>query len=71
MEIRPNERIQSSLLANRAHKPYPASSTKNAKATMYVKDWEDGTQEEIPRNEWSFSSEQNGTVVPESEYVYM
>ena len=71
VEIRPNERIKSSLLANRVHKPYPASSTNNAKATMYVKDWEDGPQEEIPRTEWSFSKEQNGSVVPDAEYVYM
>ena len=38
---------------------------------MYVKDWEDGPQNEIPRSEWQFAKEQNGAVVPDPEHVYM
>ena len=71
VEIRPNAHIKSTLLANRVHKPYIASSTDNSNAYMYVKDWEDGPQTEIPRNEWKFAKEQNGVVVPDPEHVYM
>ena len=71
VEIRPNEKIRTSLLANRLHKPYPASSTDNHSAYMYVKDWEDGPQQEIPRKEWSFAKERDGIVIPDLNHVYM
>ena len=71
VEIRPYEKIKTSLLANRSHKPYPTTSTDNLTAEMYVREWEDGPHREIPREEWSFAKEINGIVIPDCEHVYM
>src|SRR5690606_7186367 len=41
VEIRPNERRSTALLANRQHQPYPVADLEVTGARLVVRDWED------------------------------
>ncbi len=71
VEIRPNFPTRETLLANRLHQPYPAVDTDGAGARLLVRDWEDGPETEVPRNEFRFARESNGDIVPSDEHVYL
>ncbi len=71
VEIRPNFPMRTTLLANRIHHPYPAVDTDGAGARLLVRDWEDGPDAEVPRNEFRFARDSNGDIVPSAEHVYL
>ncbi len=71
VEIRPNNHMTSSLLANRIHRPYPAASTDNSNARLFVREWEDGPDTKIPNSEWCFAKEADGELTADDEYIYM
>ncbi len=71
VEIRPNFPMRTTLLANRIHHPYPAVDTDGAGARLLVRDWEDGPDAEVSRNEFRFARESNGDIVPSAEHVYL
>ena len=71
VEIRPNNPMTSSLLANRVHRPYPATSTDNSNARLLVREWEDGPDMEIPNSEWCFAKQVRGELTADNEYIYM
>ena len=49
VEIRPNERATTQLLADRIHRPLPAAPGEQLDARLLVRDWEDGEDTLIPR----------------------
>ena len=70
VEIRPNFLERTWLLANRLHQPYPVVDVDGAEAHLYIRDWEDGPETEIPRSEFRFAKESDGEIVPSAEHVY-
>ena len=72
VEIRPNYRESTFVLANRVHQPYPAARLDDPEAALIVRDYEDGEATSIPRDQWRFARETaDGTILPSREHVYM
>jgi alpha/beta hydrolase family protein len=72
VEIRPNERGTTRLLADRIHRPLPAAPDRQPGARLLVRDWEDGDDTLIPRPRWRFARETStGTVEPSAEHVWL
>jgi hypothetical protein len=72
VEIRPNERGRTRLLADRIHRPLPATPGEQRDARLLVRDWEDGEDTLIPRSRWRFACETaTGAVEPSTEHVWL
>ena len=71
VEIRPDVVQKTRLLANRVHEPYPAADVDEPGARLLVKDWEDGPYTEIPRAEWRFAQEVNGSLTPSPAHIHV
>jgi hypothetical protein len=72
VEIRPNERGTTRLLADRIHRPLPAAPGEQPCARLLVRDWEDGEDTLIPRSSWRFAREMPaGAVEPSAEHVWL
>jgi hypothetical protein len=72
VEIRPNERGTTRLLADRTHRPLPAATGGQLDARLLVRDWEDGEDTLIPRSRWRFARETpTGAVEPSAEHVWL
>ena len=72
VEIRPNERGTTRLLADRIHRPLPAAPGEQPGARLLVRDWEDGEDTLIPRSRWRFARETTaGAVEPSAEHVWL
>src|SRR5262245_1859638 len=72
VEMRPNERQTTRLLADRVHRPLPAAPGAELNARLLVRDWEDGEDTLIPRPQWRFARETApGVVEPSSEHVWL
>ncbi len=71
VEIRPNQRETTRLLANRIHRPNPAADVNEPQAKLWVRDWEDGPDTEIPRHTWRFARESPDGVTPSPEHIYL
>jgi hypothetical protein len=71
VEIRPNQRQSTWLLADRIHKPLRAANLNEPDATLYVKDFEDGEEMLLPRTSWRFGRETADEIVPSDEHVYL
>jgi Alpha/beta hydrolase domain len=59
------------FLADRLHRPYPASNLEDQDAMLTEQDHEDAPERIIPREQWSFARLENGCVVPDAAHVYM
>ena len=62
VEMRPNLKENTRLLANREHQPYPAADLDDPGAMLLVRDWEDGTDSVIPRSQWHFPDAEHVTL---------
>jgi hypothetical protein len=72
VEIRPNERTTTRLLADRIHRPLPAAPGPQLEARLLMRDWEDGEDSLIPRARWRFARETPaGAVEPSAEHVWL
>jgi hypothetical protein len=72
VEMRPNERVTTRLLADRVHRPLPAAAGEQRAARLLVRDWEDGEDTVIPRSRWRFARQSPaGTVEPSDEHVWL
>ena len=72
VEIRPSQRLSTWLLADRVHKPLPASPGPQANAVLYVRDYEDGEDEIIQRSRWRFGREgESGTIDASTEHIHL
>src|SRR5262245_4640368 len=72
VEIRPNERGTTRLLADRIHRPLPAAPGEQYDARLLMRDWEDGEDTLIPRSRWRFARETSaGAVEPSSQHVWL
>src|SRR5262245_11875942 len=72
VEIRPNERGTTRLLADRIHRPLAAAPGEQLDARLLVRDWEDDEDTLIPRSRWRFARETSaGTVEPSAEHVWL
>src|SRR5262249_3454049 len=50
VEMRPNERVTTRLLADRIHRPLPAAPGGQLNARLLVRDCEDGEDTQVPRS---------------------
>lgn len=71
VEIHPNVRETTRLLANRLHIPYSTADLDDQDASLYVRDWEDGPDSVIPREQWRFAREEEGQAVPSADHIYL
>ncbi len=71
VEIRPDVLRRTWLLANRVHQPYPVAELEDPSARLFVRDWEDGPDTEVPGDQWRFAHETVDGVVASGEHVYM
>lgn len=72
VEIRPNERGTTRLLADRIHRPLPAAPGEQLDARLLVRDCEDGDDTLIPRSRWRFARETtSGAAEPSAEHVWL
>jgi hypothetical protein len=72
VEMRPNERVTTRLLADRVHRPLPAAPGEQPGARLLVRDWEDGEDTVIPRSRWRFARETPaGPVEPSAEHIWL
>jgi hypothetical protein len=72
VEIRPNERGTTRLLADRIHRTLSAAPGEQLQARLLVRDWEDGEDTLIPRSRWRFARETpTGVVEPSADYVWL
>ena len=62
VEMRPNLRESTRLLANREHQPYPVADLNDPGALLMVRDWEDGPDTVIPRSQWHFPDPEHITL---------
>ena len=62
VEMRPNLRESTRLLANREHQPYPVADLNDPGAMLMVRDWEDGPDTVIPRSQWHFPDPEHITL---------
>lgn len=69
VEFRPSQHERTRLLANRIHRPYRAADREDPDAVLIVRDWEDGPDEVIPRERWSFAVEEDGELRPDAEHI--
>jgi hypothetical protein len=59
------------FLADMMHRPYPTHNTDDPDAVLTEQDHEDAPERIIPRQQWSFARQENGSVVPDASHVYM
>lgn len=72
VEIRPSERHQTWLLADRVHRPLPAAAGAQPRAALYVRDYEDDEDRIIPRERWRFARETTeGALAPSLEHIHL
>jgi hypothetical protein len=71
VQILPNDRQSTRLLANRLHQPYPVADLDDAAAMLLVRDYEDGEDAVIPRSRWRFARETPEGIVPSREHIYL
>jgi hypothetical protein len=72
VEIRPNFPQRTFLLANRNHQPYPVARLDDPAAALHVRDYEDGPDSIVPRQQWQFARETvDGEAVPSREHIFM
>lgn len=72
VEMRPNERGTTRLLADRIHRPLPAAQGPQEQARLLVREFEDGEDEVVPRARWRFARETPaGAVEPSQEHVWL
>ena len=71
VEIRPNHLHKTHLLADRVHRPLRVADPDDPGAALYVKDYEDGPESLVPREQWRFAMETPEDVVPSDQHVYL
>lgn len=71
VEIRPNVRQSTFLLADRVHIPLKTADPACERSSLYVKDYEDAEETLVPNDQWRFAKETEGGVEPSDEHVYM
>ncbi|MFW6195387.1 MAG: alpha/beta hydrolase domain-containing protein [Chloroflexota bacterium] len=71
VEIRPNQRHRTHLLADRVHRPLKVQDTRDPEAALYVREFEDGPESLVPRDRWRFARETPDGVVPSNEHIYL
>ena len=58
-------------LADRQHKPHPASDINDPEATLVVREHQDGPARVIPRDQWAFARRDGEEVIPDSRSVHL
>ncbi|MCB1745351.1 MAG: hypothetical protein KDK91_33595 [Gammaproteobacteria bacterium] len=71
VEIRPSRHEHTRLLADRVHRPLPTADVDDPAAVLYVRDYEDGEDEIVPRDRWCFARETDAGLAPSSEHVHL
>ena len=71
VEIRPNERTGTWLLADRVHVPLKVADLDDTDAVLYVKEYEDGEATVVDQSSWRFGREATNGVEPSNEHIYL
>ena len=68
--FQPNVRAQVQALSDAMHHPCPTIDVSDPEATLIVRDNEDGPDQVVPRDQWSFARLVDGRVVPDASHIY-
>ena len=72
VEMRPGERVDTWLLNDRIHRPLTAAAGEQLDAVLYVRDYEDGEDDVVPRERWRFARRDDaGSLVEDRDHVYL
>lgn len=66
-----NTASQVEFLSSRNHLAYKASDINDPASVLTVQEHEDGPEQIIPRDQWSFARLENGTAVPDDSHVHL
>ena len=66
-----NARVQVQGLSDALHRPYATIDVNDPEASLIVRDNEDGADQIVPRDQWSFAKLVDGRVVPDDSHIYM
>jgi hypothetical protein len=66
----PNAPIASFMLSDRGHQPYPVADIHQSDARLIVRDFPNGTRQDIPREQWQFARIEGGQVIPDPTHVH-
>jgi hypothetical protein len=66
-----NAPVRERLLSDREHHPYPAADLHDQNATLTVRPFDTGPQTTIPRDQWLFARDVDGSPVANPEYVFL
>ncbi|HEU0020228.1 MAG TPA: alpha/beta hydrolase domain-containing protein, partial [Dehalococcoidia bacterium] len=67
--FQPNANLQQQFLSDRNHRPYPSNNLDDPEAYLTIQDHEDGPEQIVPREQWSFARLENGKPVPDANYA--
>lgn len=67
--FQPHRVIYDHLLADRQHRPHPASDVNEPGAELTVREHQDGPARVIPREQWAFARLDGGAATPDDCYV--
>ncbi|MEE9253798.1 MAG: alpha/beta hydrolase domain-containing protein, partial [Pseudomonadales bacterium] len=70
VEIRPNDHHRTHVLADRVHRPLRVADD-DPDAALYVRDYEDGPDSEVPRSLWRFARESAAGIVASDQHIYL
>ncbi|RLT35221.1 MAG: hypothetical protein DWI59_04370 [Chloroflexi bacterium] len=65
----PSTLVPHFMLSDRGHAPYTVADPQQADAQLIVRDFPNGTRQEIPREQWRFGRVEGGVVVPDNAHV--
>jgi hypothetical protein len=65
----PDTDVPHFMLSDRGHTPYTAADLEQADARLMVRDFPNGTRQEIPRDRWRFARVEGGAMVPDATHV--
>jgi len=68
--FQPNANVRQQFLSDRNHRPYPSNNLEDPAAYLTFQEHEDGPEQIVPREQWSFARLENGKPVPDANYAY-
>jgi hypothetical protein len=71
VEIQPTAPGREHLLANRAHRPYPAADAADGTAVLTVRDWPGGPRRVVPRERWRFARQEGAALLADPTRLWL
>ena len=65
----PNTVVPHFMLSDRGHQPYPVADVQQSDARLLMRDFPNGTRQEVQRDRWRFARVEGGNSVPDNTHV--